>query len=68
MTAIEHHIDKQKSKRDWAKHRAAADAAVAAGADFDCAQRIGFAATSGLKVRPRLCAKCLKRGIAQQRA
>ena len=58
------YLERQKDKRDFAKHREVADAARARGADFDCAQAMGFAATDSPPTVPHLCAKCRTKGLA----
>jgi len=57
-----------EDKCDWRIHFAAKDAAIKAGACFQCATEIGFAAvekahgTQGL-FKASVCAKCVKRGV-----
>ena len=45
-------------------HNAAVDAARARGADFHCAQLIGFAATDDPPTKAKVCQSCQRKGIA----
>jgi hypothetical protein len=58
------HLMRVKDKMNRQTHNAAVDAARARGADFHCAQLIGFAATDDPPTKAKVCATCQRKGIA----
>jgi hypothetical protein len=66
MTAMTLHevIRRNLDRAARKKHNAVADAARARGADFHCAQLIGFAATNDPPTKAKVCASCQRKGIA----
>jgi hypothetical protein len=64
MTAMTEAIRKNMDRAARKVHNAAVDVARAQGADFHCAQQVGFAATNNPPTKAKLCASCQRKGIA----
>jgi hypothetical protein len=63
QTTIDEAIKRRTNSDDWSTHDWAFLSAKAKGACFDCATRMGFAATDKPKTTPQICAKCVRRGV-----